>query len=281
MDWKNYISKAEVKLWAILGAMLVFGVILLLSAEAWPWKPLEKMAEGLGIALLTGALLGISVDRILKIELARDVFQAAFRYVLPPELKDEVTRIINYKFLCIKHHSVFNVVRVSDDVVRVEMSVEQTIRNITSHTEVYNTLLHLDEWGFDEHPSRVMQCAAEYEGQTYEGEEEHSDRGYVVGKKTTDIPVKSGGEVLSVVKGCEFHRSNGLQVLALRHPTLSPVVNVTIPDDFEHECLFGVPSGKVNVSRIANRYELNGTQFPGQTIKLRWWPKKPPTSNVE
>src|SRR5215475_10506723 len=138
MDWKNYISKAEVKLWAILGAMLVFGVILLLSAEAWPWKSLEKTAEGLGIALLTAALLGISVDRLLKIELARDVFHAAFQYVLPPELKDEVARIINYKFLCIKHHTVFNVIREGDNLVRVEICVEQTLKNISSHTEVYN-----------------------------------------------------------------------------------------------------------------------------------------------
>lgn len=99
MDWKNYISKAEVQLWSILGAMLVFGGLALLTSEAWPWKPVEKTSEGLGIALLTAAFLGISVDRILKIELARDVFQAAFRYVLPPELKDEVARIINYKFV--------------------------------------------------------------------------------------------------------------------------------------------------------------------------------------
>jgi hypothetical protein len=68
MDWKSYISKAEVQLWGILGAMFVLGVIALLSAEAWPWKPVEKTSEGLGIALLTGAFLGISVDRILKIE---------------------------------------------------------------------------------------------------------------------------------------------------------------------------------------------------------------------
>jgi hypothetical protein len=271
MDLRNYISKAEVQLRGILGAMLILGVIALLISEALPWKALEKTSEGVGIALLTAGLLGLSVDRILKIELARDAFQAAFRYVLPLELKDEVARIINYKFLCTKHHGV---IRMNDDVVRVDISIERTIKNISGHTETYKSLLHLDEWGFAGLASTVTLCIAEYDGQKYEGQVVPPDRGSAIGTETTDISVRSGGEVVSVVKGYEFHRSNGLQVLALRHPTLNPVINVTIPDDLEHECSFGVPGGKVNLSRIANRYELNGTQFPGQHIKLRWWPKK-------
>ena len=159
------------------------------------------------------------------------------------------------------------------EAVRVDISIERTIKNISSHTETYRSVLHLDEWGFPGHASTVTQCIAEYDGQKYTGQVVPPDRGGAIATETTDIPVKSGGEVVSVVKGYEFHRCNGLQVLALRHPTLNPVINIMIPDDLEHECTFGVPGGKVNLSRIANRYELNGTQFPGQHIKLRWWPK--------
>jgi hypothetical protein len=268
------ISKAQVTLWAILGSMFVSGLVLVLTAEAWPWKAVDKLSEGVGVALLTAALLGISVDRILKIELARDVFQAAFRYVLPPELKDEIARIISYKFLCTKYYGVINVVSAGDDLVRVEMSSERTIRNISSHTENYKAILHLDEWGFDGNPSRVTQCIAEYNGEKYEGKVVPPDRGSAIGTDTEDIPVKSGGEVVTVAKGYEFHRSNGLLILNLRSPTLNPIINVTTPDDLQHECSFGVPGEKIDVSRIANRYELNGTHFPGQVIKLRWWPKR-------
>ena len=85
------------------------------------------------------------MDTFLKRELARDVFAAAFRYVLPDELKEEVHRIINYKFLCIDSLSVITITALPNDLVRVGIRHERTFRNITDHTEPFFAGFAVDE----------------------------------------------------------------------------------------------------------------------------------------
>ena len=70
----------------------------------------------MGVAFVIAAVLGLTVDWALKAELARDVFQAAFNYVLPDELKEEVQRVINYKFLCRKHYGLIEVTPAGSDL---------------------------------------------------------------------------------------------------------------------------------------------------------------------
>jgi len=79
--------------------------------------------------LFTAGVLGLTVDTFLKREFARDVFVAAFRYVLPDELKEEVCRIIG--FLCIDSLSVGTITTLPHNLVRVHISPERTCKNIT------------------------------------------------------------------------------------------------------------------------------------------------------
>lgn len=100
VDIKNWVSKEQLKIWAILGLLVLTGIAGSLWHQCIPWPLGAHLARDLGPALFTAGVLGLTVDTFLKREFARDVFVAAFRYVLPDELKEEVRRIISYKFLC-------------------------------------------------------------------------------------------------------------------------------------------------------------------------------------
>src|SRR5262249_54505662 len=96
---RDWVSKAQLKIWLVLGLILAIGAAGSLGYEELPWPWASHAAEALCPPLFTAGVLGLTVDIFLKREIARDVFVAAFRYVLPDELKEEVRRIINYKFL--------------------------------------------------------------------------------------------------------------------------------------------------------------------------------------
>jgi hypothetical protein len=75
------------RLWLALGGILLLGFVLLI--------PTSKLANEFGTAFVIAA-----VYRSLKIKLLRDGFEAAYGYVLPPELKGEMHRVMHYKLLC-------------------------------------------------------------------------------------------------------------------------------------------------------------------------------------
>jgi hypothetical protein len=89
---------------------------------------MQKVAEEVGVALITTALLGFTVDRALKVELVRDVFNVAFRYVVPTELKEEVLRVLSYRFICDRHLLVI-IEPLSDQFVRVTSKVQRRAGN--------------------------------------------------------------------------------------------------------------------------------------------------------
>src|SRR6516225_5306742 len=87
--------------------------------------------------------------------------QHLVRYVLPDELKEEVHRIISYKFLCIESTTIVSISSLpNDDLVRVEIRHERTFKNITGHTEPFVGTFALDEWGLSP-SSEILECRLE------------------------------------------------------------------------------------------------------------------------
>jgi hypothetical protein len=61
-------------------------------------------------------------------------------------------------------------------------------------------------------------------------------------------------------------------ILGFGNTTVNPTIVVRASKDLCHQCTFGVPGEQIEVSAIEKKYQLKGTQFPGQEIKIRWWP---------
>src|SRR5262249_48622501 len=123
----------------------------------------------LGIALIVAAVLGFTIDFTLKTAIARDVFEATLGYILRPEFRNEVSRITGYTFLCERHVLVVEIKLLGNHVVEVMSTMERKLMNITSYPEKRRNSIHIDDWGFDNGPSEILECNATFQGQRFEG----------------------------------------------------------------------------------------------------------------
>jgi hypothetical protein len=268
---------SRLRLRVILGGLAISGFLLTylshnVGVYTEPW--LESVAREFGSALIVAAVIGGTVDLFFKDQFARDAFVASFRYVLPDELKEEVLRIISYKFMCTESRMIVKLEPIIDtELVRVHICMERTIKNISRDAETTDFGFALDEWGFPSQQSEIKECTYDIgDGPTVCPIENHDDP--VIERKATAFEIKSGHAFKLVMKGSEVHRDNDALRGFHRHPAVNPIVEVQIPSNFRHGFSFGVPGEKVEPSRIANIYRLEGTQFPGQCSYLRWWHEK-------
>ena len=89
--------------------------------------------------------------------------------------------------------------------------------------------------------------------------------------ETETVSIKYKDEVVLISQGYEIKSANSEFMINFVNPTVNPVVEIEMPTGFKHSFGFGVPGEEVSKSSIHERYELNGTQFPGQFMQLRWW----------
>jgi len=262
----------SLSLFTILAGVGVAGALMIWLSHSLPWQLAQEITKELGAAVLIAAILGITVDRGLKTELAKDVFFAAFRYVLPDELKSEVLRIINYRLMSHDHLVIVEIVPINNDLVRVNISVERTVKNIGRGPEDVYNMLAVDEWGFPDHKSSIDVCFMEIGNKRIEAapSEEHR-QGAAIARYTEKKPLQSNETARLVSKGSEVHRMNSNLALYFITATDHPVLEVRLPSDICHTAGFGVPGAKVQRSELWHRYSLEGTQFPGQAMQVRWW----------
>jgi hypothetical protein len=270
--WVDQLS-ATGKLRLYLYLLFAFGAVLILVTEGF-----SHFVAELGITFVIAALLGLTVDSALKTELVRDVFEAAFNYVLPGELKEEVARVINYRFLCKIHSVVVEVTEIDDDLVNVTMSFERHIYNITSDPQVFNPFVDIDEWGIQGHPSDLDYYKVEIGQTIFNAKREQDGPGGKLVFRVQDHITVPRNEVVKITgKYHETRHRNDQISLGLGNPTINPTINVKLPKGFAHTCSFGIPGEIIVASGIEARYQLKGTQFPGQDTKIRWWPTSRPS----
>ena len=261
------------KLRLVASVMTLVGVAGSIWHDCLPWPWASHLLRDLSVALFVAGFLAASVDVFFKTEFAKDVFNAAFSYFLPDELKQEIKRIIEYRFLCVKHHMTLKLIP-SDDhgLFRLEVSTERTIRNISRYSQDVQNSFAVDEWGRSQ-KSKIEVCVMRFGDKDYPYVKARTDLGAdAIGVETDAISIKHGQEVLLISKGYEIKDANAEFLISFQQPTANPVVDVQMPEDSSHSFGFGVPGAEMTKSSIAEKYELNGTQFPGQYMRLRWWP---------
>jgi hypothetical protein len=127
MKPEEVISKARARFWAVSIMSVVLGTVGSIWNYLLPWEWAQHLARDVSVALFVAALLSVSVETFFRAEFARDVFYAAFSYVLPDELKEEINRVINYKFICERHHMILKITEIDDTKnVRLEVRLERT-----------------------------------------------------------------------------------------------------------------------------------------------------------
>src|SRR5262245_37183276 len=153
-----YERKVRWKRRGVLFGTFALGAVLVGTYQYLPWDWTHELTKEIGVAFLIAATLGVTIDELLKIDLVRDAFLAAFRYAFHPSLQSEILRIMRYRLICETHYLRVTIEKIDDEAVRVTSEVTRKIRNIGSSREKIRPRLHIDEWGFRQEKSKIIEC---------------------------------------------------------------------------------------------------------------------------
>ena len=126
----------QIRYWGVSLGLLIVGF----AATTWggPWQSFTPIvnwfgpvAKELGPGIFTAGILACLVEPFFRNEFARDAFLAAFRYVLPSELKDEVAKILTLEFIAESHVWAVDIKKVDNNTVLVTSNFERTLVNKT------------------------------------------------------------------------------------------------------------------------------------------------------
>jgi hypothetical protein len=130
--------------------------------------------------------------------------------VLPDELKEEVNRIISYRLIGLDMRILVRIEHHENDLVRVTMSVEKTIKNISRHTEKTFNLAAIDEWGFPGSASRIIKCIMVVGDKVFSGnlDHTHDDPRVSMGQRTEEYALGPSETVRFIAEWYEIYRNN-------------------------------------------------------------------------
>jgi hypothetical protein len=271
--------------WLKLLIIALVGVILIIIGNTighfdgfWKWLP--STLDGIGIAIVSAAILAATIENWLLSDLAKNVFLTTIGHHLPVEygngLKAELLRLASYKFLCERQVLRLNFEPiVGSDHLKLTTILEKDVRNISPRTEQFRGMLHIDDWGLEER-SQVTHCSA-----TIDGKE--------VGKLEEPIPVFSNGSVRGQTNLFDLGPGKTVQIICVSvevvhrnqdlsfvfgTPILNPVIDCTkAPDDLDFEFDFGISEPLITHETHSRRGEVKGMHFPLQRLRVHWWPK--------
>ncbi|HEV2549016.1 MAG TPA: hypothetical protein VGU20_16865 [Stellaceae bacterium] len=273
--WRKLPLSAWLVLMALIGLALIVGPALpdLVRGKVTVASVALERAPEVGIALLIAALLAFTVDRSLKSNLMQDVHRAAVGHILPEEFRQEIWRTIGFKFICERHYMRVIIEPIDDEAVRVTCELERRLRNITAFPEETRGFCSVDEWGFAQERSRIIDCRAQVEGKEAIVAPEPERAASKVTARTEDVLVYPDQYVHLRSKWIEIKRRNDELSLVLLSPTKNPEMDVSLPAGLQCSASFGLPGERIEKSEYSHRYLMTGTYFPGQRMSVRWWPQ--------
>jgi len=272
-----------------LCTLLIFGLVIIglnhcfLSSVN---EPLTFIVDSLAIALMTAAILGLTVDVFLKKQIIGDVFAAAMGYILTPDLREEVKRFYELEFMCIEHHQVFTFKPTSTpEFVLLHKKTERTFKNITSKKQFLRPKVTVLEWFLPNMQSRIIDMGAAKGNKRWTSfkvskPSSNSPTNELVGTLDNDIELNPNGETCTTwTETEEFKRATDLYCEYFAWPTKNPSITVRrqfgagLKGKLGIRVRFGAPERKVEgLGKDTSR--LVGILSPGQCVEIRWWMKE-------
>jgi len=268
--------REERNLYLSLAVMVLVAVgLLILSNSAQP-PLLQEATHDLGIALLSAAILATTIDIWVTTKIVRDVFRAAVGHILPPELRDEVHWISNFK--CITHHCEcnFDIEDIGSGVVKLTLEYDTELSNITSTTQNVERLFTIDDWGIPLKSAEILEYEYTKGNESpvrFTGAPERRASGELV-INLEKISLRPNERVRTFIKAQQYLHENDVFHEEWLYPVRKPEINIrSISESLNYSAGFA-HDPPVTVLQLGRRYILQGTLMPHQTLRLRWWPKK-------
>jgi hypothetical protein len=264
-------TRDELILWIVLGLAFLLGMALIIPPHIWRWEWDLGILHDIGIAFVVASILGFTIDRFLQQRFAKDVFQAAVGYILPPELRQEVHWITSFEFLATSLHRV-TIVDLADGTVKISTDVERELENITSTPKKIRPRVDVDDWGKGS-LSEILICEiTTSEGITLQSPRTE-DKGHYLHAETEEVLVHPEERIRVFCRFVEYKTTNDLVTFGLSYPSKNPEIDVTVSPSLEFEADFGHHGEKITM-HSGSRRMLRGTFLPHHILSVRWWPKQ-------
>jgi hypothetical protein len=267
--------------WGTLLLFLILGLALIVVPHVWLPESLiiQQISDGIGIAILTSAILAFTIERWLRADLAKDIILAAIGYHLPAEyraaLKAELMRIAAFTVLCEQHLLKINIVPIDGTCVKVTAMIERTFRNISSSSQSIPAFTHIDEWCLPAERSSIQECQIEriggaIERTSFNNKTKRHDN-MSLSATSKEIKIGPGQRAKSTVMTTEIKRPIDDLSFVFTRPTLNPSMEINVPKGFEFEASFGPDEGVEYPERFSTRRVFEGMYWPLQRMRVHWW----------
>ncbi len=277
MTTKPMIWPARIRLWIAIAVMFLLGICGAIFSDVLPWQWTTRLAVALSDALLVAGFLALTVDTFLKTELLRDAFLAAFQYVLPPELKSEIYKLMKFEFIAERHTWTVAIKKCDEDTVLVETTVERQLKNVTSTNKNLLAFYQAFDFSFKQGKTEIVEYFARKEdGTIVKSGESQSHGAYSVERRIEeDIVVPPGACVTLYGKAIQYRRRTDIIFETFMAPSVNPEISVSVPDEFLYDVDFGTRGEGVEKNQYLPRHKLIGVYIPSQFMSVRWWGRTP------
>ena len=271
--WKHLWRKWP--LWMTLIGFALFGIALILLPVLNEWSWDRGVVKEFGVAFLIAAILGGSIHVYLERDIAKDAFEGAIGYVLPPDVKEAVRFLSGLEWFAEEFSIIMKIERVDGDLVKATVKIRKFLRNITNISLPIKSTIHIDDWGHKE-KSNILECELQSgSGVTKRFDSEKIKyENMTVYAETEEVQIRPRETVTLLATAVEFKHLNDDLHFAMPYASKSPEIYVEITDDFEHHAGFSatIPSER---HPHTYKYVLKGFCLPWQRAVVRWWPKEP------
>lgn len=260
----------------MVGGLALAGVALLTAGAALEFGEVgNELVISLGGALVIAGVLGATVDAWLKHQLLRDAFQATFGYVLPDELRGELSWIYAQELVCVEHRQEVELEPTADpDVLMARNRILRRVRNVSTRALEWNQSYSVEDWQHPGHAPAIHSMSVQHADRgAREDDFELDEPDPLVLRATPSakIELRPGEEVIATADAREPKRVSDDLAFVLSQPTRNPRVSVSAPADFGYRVYFGNRETDRLLEVEPSSFELPGTLLPGQLITVRWW----------
>jgi len=258
---------------AFFFGILLIVLPLLFAPNNW-WS---DALVALGIALVTSAILGSTIEWLFRQRLLEDVFKASVGYILHDSLKAEVGAIYNQKILCVKHTQEYDLRPVSQnqDLVLLHYKIRRDLKNIGNEDYSLNQITSLFEWFHREAGSRIIELGCEIKGKQYKDFAVQKITNRIEAKLNETVIIPRDEKVILWYEIEEVKHISDIHYEMFAFPTIEPeVIFHEPPKELKHldiNVSFGTREQK-NLAKIGrDTLRLKGTMLPYQCIEVCWW----------
>ena len=283
----RYFKRADWKFFSKILVVAVTGLGIVLTAAYW--KPLadhqarHDVVLTIGAALLTAAVLGVTVDIAVKRGLTKDAFKATFGYLLPGSLRGELEWFYSLGVICEHFALTLDLVEEEGELLTVRFHLERRFRNESPRPQNALADISIDDWHFAGRPAQIHQLGYEKGNQTDEDSFEQRESYAVVRKmRTKEIRLEPQETATVWASGQQTTRRSADLTFFVRAVTIDPLVVVnTKPDNIDVNVTFASrPSDGSTEERGECRFSHRGALVPFQGLTVRWW-ERANTVNLE